>query len=74
MQPLACCPNHITGKGMLKKIKELHPEANIVAVVYDPGASHVEPDQPHPRLMLERQMSLYHFDFPICRFMLCAAS
>lgn len=41
MQPFGCLPNHITGKGMLKKIKELHPEANIVAVDYDPGASEV---------------------------------
>lgn len=41
MQPFACLPNHITGKGVIKKIKDLYPESNIVAIDYDPGASEV---------------------------------
>ena len=41
MQPFACLPNHVTGKGMIKALKEKYPKANIVAVDYDPGASHV---------------------------------
>ena len=41
MQPFACLPNHITGKGMIKELKRKYPEANIVAVDYDPGASEV---------------------------------
>ncbi|GKX66064.1 2-hydroxyacyl-CoA dehydratase [Inconstantimicrobium mannanitabidum] len=41
IQPFACLPNHVTGKGMIKAIKEKHPLANIVAVDYDPGASEV---------------------------------
>ncbi len=53
MQPFACLPNHITGKGMLKKLKELHPQANIVAVDYDSGASYVNQIN-RIRLMLER--------------------
>lgn len=40
-QPFACLPNHIVGKGVIKKIRAMHPEANIVAVDYDPGASEV---------------------------------
>lgn len=40
-QPFACLPNHIVGKGVIKKLRALHPEANIVAVDYDPGASEV---------------------------------
>ena len=40
-QPFACLPNHIVGKGVIKKLRNLHPEANIVAVDYDPGASEV---------------------------------
>ncbi len=39
MQPFACLPNHITGRGALKEIKRQHPESNIIAVDYDPGAS-----------------------------------
>ncbi len=41
MQPFACLPNHVTGKGMIKALKEKYPRANIVAVDYDPGASEV---------------------------------
>ena len=38
-QPFGCLPNHIIGKGMIKKIKEKNPRANIVAIDYDPGAT-----------------------------------
>ena len=41
LQPFACLPNHVTGKGMMKAIRERFPEANIVAIDYDPGASNV---------------------------------
>ncbi|MDY3617682.1 2-hydroxyacyl-CoA dehydratase [Agathobaculum sp.] len=40
-QPFGCLPNHIAGKGMIRKIRETYPEANIVAVDYDPGASKI---------------------------------
>ena len=41
IQPFACLPNHVVGKGVIKKLRETYPEANIVAVDYDPGASEV---------------------------------
>ncbi len=41
LQPFACLPNHVTGKGMMKAIRERFPSANIVAIDYDPGASNV---------------------------------
>ncbi len=41
VQPFGCLPNHIVGKGMLRELRSLHPDANIVAVDYDPGASEV---------------------------------
>ena len=41
MQPFACLPNHVTGKGMIKELRRIHPGSNIVAVDYDPGASEV---------------------------------
>lgn len=40
-QPFACLPNHIVGKGVIKKIRHEFPTANIVAIDYDPGASEV---------------------------------
>lgn len=38
-QPFGCLPNHIVGKGMMRKIKENNTVANIVAIDYDPGAT-----------------------------------
>ena len=41
IQPFGCLPNHIVGKGVIKELRASHPEANIIAVDYDPGASEV---------------------------------
>ena len=41
IQPFACLPNHVVGKGVIKALKKAYPQANIVAVDYDPGASEV---------------------------------
>lgn len=40
-QPFGCLPNHISGKGMIRKVREKMPNANIVAVDYDAGAPKV---------------------------------
>ena len=40
-QPFGCLPNHIVGKGMIRKIRETFQNANIVAIDYDPGATRV---------------------------------
>ncbi len=50
-QPFGCLPNHIVGKGMINEIKQKHPDANIVAIDYDPGASEVN-QQNRIKLML----------------------
>ena len=41
IQPFACLPNHVVGKGVIKALKKAYPESNIAAVDYDPGASEV---------------------------------
>lgn len=50
-QPFGCLPNHVTGKGMLKKLGELYPLANITPIDYDPGLSAVNQEN-RIRLML----------------------
>ncbi len=40
-QPFGCLPNHICGKGMINRIRELYPQANITPIDYDPGATRV---------------------------------
>ena len=41
IQPFACLPNHVVGKGVIKAIRKAYPQANIAAIDYDPGASEV---------------------------------
>ena len=41
MQPFACLPNHVTGKGIIGELRRRNPQSNIIAVDYDPGASEV---------------------------------
>ena len=40
-QPFGCLPNHIVGKGVIKAIRKDYPDANIVAIDYDPGATEI---------------------------------
>ncbi|MFU8786167.1 MAG: 2-hydroxyglutaryl-CoA dehydratase [Candidatus Izemoplasmataceae bacterium] len=40
-QPFGCLPNHIAGKGMIKKLKKYYPDSNIVAIDYDTSASKI---------------------------------
>ncbi len=39
VQPFACLPNHVVGKGVIKTIRNTYPDANISPIDYDPGAS-----------------------------------
>ena len=39
VQPFACLPNHVVGKGVIKTIRSKYPNANIAPIDYDPGAS-----------------------------------
>lgn len=41
VQPFGCLPNHIVAKGTVRTIKEKCPDANVVAIDYDPGATAV---------------------------------
>jgi predicted nucleotide-binding protein (sugar kinase/HSP70/actin superfamily) len=41
MQPFACLPNQVTGKGMIKALKDRYPDSNLAAIDYDPGTSEV---------------------------------
>lgn len=52
MQPFACLPNHISGRGMIKTLKEKYPHVQMIAIDYDPGASNVNQIN-RIRLMLE---------------------
>ena len=40
-QPFACLPNHVVGKGIFRELRRSYPQANVVSIDYDPGASEV---------------------------------
>ena len=40
-KPFACLPNHVVGKGVIKELRRRHPNSNVVAIDFDPGASEV---------------------------------
>ena len=40
-QPFGCLPNHIVGKGMIRRLKDDYPDSNIVAIDYDPSATKI---------------------------------
>ncbi|MCH5349371.1 MAG: 2-hydroxyglutaryl-CoA dehydratase, partial [Oscillospiraceae bacterium] len=56
-QPFGCLPNHIVGKGMIRKIRAVYPEANIVSIDYDPGATKVNQEN-RIKLMLSAAKEL----------------
>ena len=41
VQPFACLPNHVTGRGIFREIRRQYPHANVASIDYDPGASQV---------------------------------
>lgn len=39
LQPFGCLPNHVVGRGISKKLKEMYPNAQILPLDYDPDVS-----------------------------------
>ena len=56
-QPFGCLPNHIVGKGMIRKLKDDYPFSNIVAIDYDPGATKINQEN-RIKLMLANARAL----------------
>ncbi|MGI6328812.1 MAG: acyl-CoA dehydratase activase-related protein [Dethiobacteria bacterium] len=63
LQPFACLPNHITGKGMIKEIKRVYPRANIIAIDFDPGTSEINQIN-RIKLMLSRAFKNMNYSMP----------
>ncbi len=56
-QPFGCLPNHIVGKGMMRKLKDDYPMSNVVAIDYDPGATKINQEN-RIKLMLANAKAL----------------
>ena len=63
-QPFGCLPNHIVGKGMIRKIRDNNPGANIVSIDYDPGATRINQENriklmlANARILIEKENTL----------------
>ena len=58
-QPFGCLPNHIVGKGMIRKLKDDYPTSNVVAIDYDPSATKINQEN-RIKLMLANAKGLVH--------------
>ena len=56
-QPFGCLPNHVVGKGMIRRLKDDYPYSNIVAIDYDPGATRINQEN-RIKLMLANARGL----------------
>lgn len=57
-QPFGCLPNHVVGKGMIRKLKDDFPQSNIVAIDYDPGATRINQEN-RVKLMIANARELH---------------
>lgn len=64
-QPFGCLPNHICGKGMMKPIKEICPDVNIVAIDYDAGASKVNQENRLKLMLANAKKTMVEINQPI---------
>ena len=55
LQPFGCLPNHVVGRGIVKRLKELYPQANILALDYDPDTSFANVENRLQMLIMEAQ-------------------
>ncbi len=56
-QPFGCLPNHVAGKGMIRRLKDDYPNSNIVAVDYDPSATKINQEN-RIKLMLANALRM----------------
>jgi predicted nucleotide-binding protein (sugar kinase/HSP70/actin superfamily) len=59
-QPFGCLPNHIVGKGMIRKLKDDYPNSNIVAIDYDPGATKINQENRIKLMLANARRNLGH--------------
>lgn len=65
-QPFGCLPNHVVGKGMIRRIKDNYPNSNIVAIDYDPSATRINQEN-RIKLMLANARGLDRQTAPAAR-------
>lgn len=63
-QPFGCLPNHVVGKGMIRRLKDDYPESNIVAVDYDPGATKINQENRIKLMIANARRSAGHHEAP----------
>ena len=57
LQPFGCLPNHVTGRGIIKKLKQLHPDVQILSLDYDPDTSFANIENRLQMLILNNKLA-----------------
>jgi predicted nucleotide-binding protein (sugar kinase/HSP70/actin superfamily) len=57
LQPFGCLPNHVCGRGIMKRIKEIHPDIQILPLDYDPDTSFANIENRLQMLIMNARMS-----------------
>jgi predicted nucleotide-binding protein (sugar kinase/HSP70/actin superfamily) len=58
LQPFGCLPNHIGGRGMVKRLKELYPAIQILPLDYDPDTSFANIENRLQMLIINAKMTV----------------
>ena len=58
-EPFGCLPNHIVGRGAIRKILEKNPNANIVVIDYDPSQSQINQENRIKLMLSNAKLNVY---------------
>lgn len=58
-EPFGCLPNHIVGRGAIRKIVDKHPNANIVVIDYDPSQSKINQENRIKLMLSNARLNIY---------------
>lgn len=58
-QPFGCLPNHIVGRGAIRKILDKNPNANIVVIDYDPSQSQINQENRIKLMLSNAKLNVY---------------
>ena len=58
-EPFGCLPNHIVGRGAIRKIMDKHPNANIVVIDYDPSQSKINQENRIKLMLSNANLNIY---------------
>ena len=60
LQPFGCLPNHVVGRGIVKKLRECYPDIQVLPLDYDPNVSFANLENRLQMLIMNVKEQHYH--------------